>query len=98
MRHIPDRSVPFFRERWKNSLKELKVLIGMVLWALLGNHLYNGIGGNYDYRFNWFFVIKDTFGMLPENVAPFVMPFVVVAVFYMATLLLYAVCRKFIQK
>jgi len=77
--------------RWSDSLKELKVLVIMVLWALFGNNLYNGVGGDYSYRFNWFFVTQDPFGILPADIAVKVMPFVVIAVFYIADLLLYAV-------
>lgn len=81
--------------RWYDSLKELKILVPMVLWALLGNHLYNGTGGDYSYHFNWLFVIKDPFGFFPEDLAMKVMPFVVIAVFYVADLLLYWVYFRF---
>lgn len=85
------------RLKWSDSLRELKILVMMVIWALFGNHLYNGTGGDYSYHFNWLFVIKDPFGIFPEDLAMKVMPFVVIAVFYVAVLLLYVVyfgCRK----
>ena len=59
----------------------------MTAWALLGNTLYNGLGGRF---FNWFFVVRDPFYILPEAVAPFVMPFVMVAVMFTGELLIRA--------
>lgn len=79
------------RPDWKKCYKELIVIICMTLWALLGNTLYNGEVGAYSHTFNWFFVLRDPFYMLPEDIAPYVMPFVVVVVFFAADLLLYAV-------
>lgn len=67
---------------FKNWKKDLTVITGMTLWAVLGNALYNGKAGGYDHFFNWFFVVKDPFGILPEAIAPLVMPFVNIAVFF----------------
>ncbi len=75
---------------WKKCYRELLTLIAMTAWALLGNTLYNGTVGEYSHSFNWFFVIQDPFYMLPKDIAPFVMPFVVISVFFAAELLLYA--------
>lgn len=44
----------------------------MTVWALLGNYIYNGSAGEYSHFFNWFFVVRDPFGALPEKIAPFV--------------------------
>lgn len=74
----------------KDCRKELPVIIAMTLWAILGNTLYNGTAGNYSHMFNWFFVIRDPFYILPENIAPYVMPFVMVVVIFVADLLIYA--------
>jgi len=63
----------------------------MVLWALLGNTLYNGTAGDYSHYFNWFFVTQDPFYLLPKNVAPFVMPFVMILVMFTATQSVYGV-------
>ena len=62
--------------------KDLLAVSGMALWALLGNLLYNGSAGDYSHFFNWFFVIRDPFYLLPESISPYVMPFIVVAVFF----------------
>lgn len=53
-----------------NPGRDLTVVAAMTLWALLGNSCYNS-GSRF---FNWFFVVRDPFYILPEAVAPFVMP------------------------
>ena len=83
--------------RWKDSAKELVVIVMMTLWAILGNTLYNGTSEEYDHFFNWFFVVRDPFYILPASVAPYLMPFVMIIVIYTADLLVYAVYQT-IQK
>jgi hypothetical protein len=56
----------------------------MTLWAMAGNFVYNG-----SRFYNWFFVVRDPFYIFPETVAPFVMPFVNVALFFAVELLLH---------
>lgn len=73
----------------KKCYRDLIVIVSMTAWALLGNTLYNGSAGEYDHFFNWFFVKQDPFGLFPENVAPFVMPFLNIAVFFAAELAVY---------
>jgi len=67
---------------WK---KDLIVIVSMTIWALLGNTMYNSDARVY----NWFFVVRDPFNMLPANIAPFVMPFLNVAVFFGTEMLVY---------
>lgn len=62
--------------------KDLMVIASMTAWAVLGNILYNGQAGGYDHFFNWFFVVRDPFGILPRQVAPWVMPFVNMGLFF----------------
>ena len=61
--------------------------------------LCNGLGGRF---FNRFFVVRDPFYILPETVAPFVMPFVMVAVMFFGEALIdlgYFGCKRpFFQK
>ena len=76
---------------WKGFGKDVAVVVAMALWALLGNTLYNGTSGEYSHKFNWFFVLQDPFYILPKNIAPFVMPFVVVATFSFAIFLVYCI-------
>ena len=84
------------REEFKlgECRKDLAIISGMTLWALIGNILYNGEVGEYSHFFNWFFVIRDPFYVLPENVAPFVMPFVNVALFFGVEILVYLIIQK----
>ena len=73
------------RQSWR---RDLAVTVAMTLWAMLGNWVYNGTGEGYDHFFNWFFVVRDPFYILPEATAPFVMPFLNVALFFPVELLL----------
>ena len=77
------------RLEWKKCPRDLVFLCVMTAWALLGNTLYNGLDGRF---FNWFFVVRDPFYILPETVAPFVMPFVMVAVMFLGEILIYHCC------
>ncbi len=77
----------------KRCFRDLGVIVCMTAWALLGNYVYNGTAGEYSHFFNWFFVVRDPFYVLPEEIAPFVMPFVNVAVFFAAEMLLNFVLR-----
>lgn len=70
--------------------KDIAVISAMVLWALVGNALYNS-----DARFyNWSFVVRDPFWILPENIAPFIMPFVIIAVMLIAESVIYKLTKK----
>lgn len=75
----------------KNSYKELFVILAMTAWALLGNTIYNGAAGDYSHFFNWFFVVRDPFYLLPEEISPYIMPFVMIIVICFADVLLYCV-------
>lgn len=82
---------------WKKCYKDLCVIIAMVLWALLGNTLYNGQLG----FFNWFFVVRDPFYIIPENISPYVMPFLVIVSFFIVEMIFYGVyfgIHKIIKK
>ena len=85
----------------KVGKKDLTIIVAMTLWAMLGNYLYNGSADGYDHFFNWFFVIRDPFYLLPEHIAPYVMPFVMVVVMYVAVLLVYGgwfLTKKFTKR
>ena len=77
--------------RWRDWWKELLTLCGMALWAMLGNYLYNGTAGNYSHFFNWFFVVRDPFGIIDPSISPFVMPFIVIAAFFAVEMLVYLI-------
>ena len=71
--------------------KNLTVIVAMTGWALFGNWLYGG----YPRLFNWFFVVRDPFYILPEAISPWVMPFVNIALFFTVEMLICAVIAKF---
>ena len=72
----------------KTVRRDLLVAVGMTLWALLGNYVYNGTAGTYSHFFNWFFVVEDPFALFPETLAPFIMPILNPALFFCVGLLL----------
>ena len=75
----------------KKCYRDLAVIVVMTLWAMLGNYAYNGDSEQYSHFFNWFFVVRDPFYVIPESVAPFIMPFLNVAVFFAAELVVHVV-------
>lgn len=78
----------------KESYKELLVIMVMTIWAMIGNFIYNSP----DRLYNWMFVVQDPFYMLPSNIAPFVMPLIIIATLYLAVILVYLLfilIRKF---
>lgn len=79
---------------FKTCYRDLAVISGMTVWALVGNLLYNGEAGEYSHFFNWFFVIRDPFYILPANIAPFIMPFVNIGLFFGVEMLAYLLVNK----
>ncbi len=79
---------------WKRCYRDLVITVSMTVWAIFGNHLYNGVGGYYDYRYNWFFVIKDPFGLLPLDISQYVMPLLNVFMFFSVQMLVYLIVIK----
>ena len=75
----------------KKCPRDLLTITMMTCWATVGNLLYRGEAGSYSHDFNWFFTEQDPFGMIPRSVAPYVMPFIDIAVFFAAELIVYAV-------
>ena len=69
--------------------KVLLVVVGMTLWALLGNYIYNADLEGYSHFFNWFFVVQDPFSIFPEAVGPYLMPFLNVFLFCLAETLIH---------
>lgn len=59
----------------KKCYKDVIIILILVSWALLGNNLYNGFNDDYTYKFNWFFVVKEPFGIIDLNISKFIMPF-----------------------
>jgi hypothetical protein len=78
----------------KTIRTDLAVIVGMTLWALLGNYVYTGSSEGYDHFFNWFFVVRDPFSAIPENISRFIMPPLNVFLFSVVSVLLRWVSRS----
>lgn len=76
---------------WKKIYKDLGVAVAMTAWAWFGNTLYSNPNGTV---YNWFFVSQDPFGAFPENLAPFIMPFLNTALFFGVGLAVYWIVCK----
>lgn len=79
---------------WRNIYKDLGVIVGMAAWARLGNTLYN----NSEKVYNWFYVIEDPFGLFPKDIAPYIAPFLNIAIFFSAALVVYWIFSKVFVK
>ena len=75
----------------KKSCRDLLVVVCMTVWAMIGNYAYNGMSDGYSHFFNWFFVVRDPFYLFPGTVAPFVMPFLNIGLFFAAEMLLHLI-------
>ncbi len=62
--------------------RDLAVVVAMTAWALIGNYAYNGSSEGYEHFFNWFFVVRDPFYLFPESIAPLIMPFLNIGIFF----------------
>ena len=69
--------------------RDLAVVCGMTVWALLGNYTYNGTSEGYDHFFNWFFVVRDPFYAIPASISPFIMPLLNILVFFAVEMLIH---------
>lgn len=78
----------------KRCFRDLMVIVCMTVWALIGNYTYNGTSEGYSHFFNWFFVVHDPFGMFPETVAPFIMPFLNIALFFAVEMVLHLIIHR----
>jgi hypothetical protein len=79
--------------QFRTCRRDLAVIAGMNVWAVIGNLLYTGTAGSYSHRFNWFFVLADPFGILNPEIAPFLMPVINIVIFFAADLLIIALIR-----
>ena len=75
---------------WKKIYKDLGVVVAMTVWACIGNTLYT----NDALYPNWFFTLQDPFNAFPQTSAPYIMPFLNIAVFFGVELVVYLVFWK----
>jgi len=77
----------------KQTYKELIIICILVIWALIGNTLYNSSERFY----NWFFVVQDPFHLIPIEVSPYIMPFFMVGFVYVFVIIIYAIYNLIIN-
>ena len=75
---------------WKKIYKDFGVIVFMAAWARLGNALYN----NSEKEYNWFYVLQDPFEMFPRDISPYISPFINIAIFFSAALVVYWIISK----
>ena len=75
----------------KKCHRDLGAIVFMTVWALIGNYAYNGSSEGYSHFFNWFFVVRDPFYAIPESIAPFVMPFLNIIIFFAVEIIIHVV-------
>ena len=92
--YICENYVEELDEKIKKSFRMLIIVVILVAWALLGNTLYNGTYKEYDHFFNWLFVVRDPFYILPLEVARFIMPLFMVIFLYSLSILVYFIYNK----
>lgn len=78
----------------KDLVKTIMIIICITLWAILGNNLYN----NEERIYNWFFVIRDPFYILPKEIALYIMPFVMIIIMSFLVGVVYLLFNKIISK
>ncbi|MBR5798947.1 MAG: YwaF family protein [Lachnospiraceae bacterium] len=78
----------------KCCYRDLAVIVCMTLWALIGNALYSGQAWGHTNDFNWFFVMRDPFYIIPANIAPYIMPLINIILFFAVELLVNAIFSK----
>ena len=76
---------------WKKIYKEFIVVSIIAFIAVVANSIYSGSIG----EFNWFFVSADPFGLIPENIAPYIMPFVMIVVIFTMNVIIYSLYFTF---
>lgn len=74
--------------------RDFAVVVCMTMWAMLGNYCYNGSSDGYSHFFNWFFVVRDPFYVIPESISPMVMPFLNIALFSAAEMVVRMIIRR----
>ncbi len=75
----------------RRCYRDVAILGGMTVWALIGNTLYTGSVGEYSENFNWFFLKQDPFYALPAHIAPYISPFLNIAAFFAVEMVIYLI-------
>ena len=75
----------------KRSYREAILLVLMTVWAFIGNTLYSGSVGSYSEDFNWFFIKRDPFDAIPENLASYLTPVANFVSFFGMAIIIYLI-------
>ena len=78
----------------KDLSKAIMIIIFITIWSIIGNNLYN----NEERIYNWFFVIRDPFYILPKEIALYIMPFVMIIIMSFLVGVVYLLFNKIISK
>ena len=81
--------------KWKYIHRDLALMSIITLWAVLGNILYNGEAGKYKHFFNWFFVVRDPFYIIPEDIARYIMPLINIFLFMFVETIIHIISNIF---
>lgn len=81
-----DEEQPKIKQWYRNLI----ILCSLTVWAMLGNGFYTGSNEDIGYYEspNWFFVKQDPFYALPADIAPYIAPWLNIAAFLAAEILL----------
>ena len=80
---------------FKRWYRNLAVLGALTVWAMIGNGLYSGEADGYSHDFNWFFIKADPFGLIPEEIALYICPWLNIAVFFALEMIIVAIFTAF---
>ena len=72
---------------WRKCYRDLVLIVALTGWAMLGNAAYSTDTQVH----NWFFVSQDPFGMLPADIAGYIMPELNIVLFFGVEMLVYLV-------
>lgn len=78
----------------KRCYRDFVTVACMVAWALIGNCAYNGFYSGKEHFYNWFFVVRDPFYIIPESASRFVMPIFNILTFFLLEIVIYTVIYK----
>lgn len=84
--------------QFKKCYRDLIVLVGMTLWAVIGNMLYNGTAGSYSHFHNWFFVVEDPFGLIDRSISPYIMPVLNIIIFFAVEMIVYVFYNCYLRR
>lgn len=77
----------------KKIYRDVAVIVGMTIWALIGSYCYTATTDGYSYFFNWFFVLRDPFNMFPKELSAVLMPVLNITLFSLVELIFHIIFK-----